>query len=95
MTVSITYSSAFGDISIKDVLSVWSTGFKTAGHGTGNTGGFNTGDGKYDGEQYATSGANNSEYAYIAGSDTDNGLHYVYNPLVSPGDNMNHGGGKN
>jgi len=90
MTVSITYSSAFGDISIKDVLSVWSTGFKTAGHGTGNTGGFNTGDGKYDGEQYATSGANNSEYAYIAGSDTDNGLHYVYNPLVSPGDNMNH-----
>ena len=90
MAISITYNSAFGDISIQDVLSVWSTGFKTAGHGTGNTGGFNTGTGQYDGEQYATHGANGSQYAYIAGSDTTDGLHYVYNPLVSPGDNMNH-----
>ena len=90
MAISITYNSAFGDISIQDVLSVWSTGFKTAGHGTGNTGGFNTGTGQYDGEQYATHGTNGSDYAFIAESNASNGLHYVYNPDIPGSSNQNH-----
>ena len=90
MTISITYNSDFGALSVNEALSVWSTGFNTAGHGAGNTGGFNTGGRAMSGEQYATHGANSSDYAFIAGSDTDNGLNYVFNPKVSPGDNMNH-----
>jgi len=90
MTISITYNSAFGAFSVQDALSAWSTGFTTAGHGTGNTGGFNTGGRAMTGEQYATHGAQGSEYAFIAASDTDKGLNYVFDPKVSPGDNMNH-----
>ncbi|WP_339476481.1 heme acquisition protein HasA [Pseudomonas sp. RL_5y_Pfl2_69] len=90
MTISINYSSFVGSDSIGDVLSDWAQGFKTAGHGLSNTGGFNSGGRAQDGEQYATHGANNSDYAFIAGSDTSNGLHYVYDPKVSAGDNMNH-----
>ena len=90
MTISINYSSFIGSDSIGDVLSDWAQGFKTAGHGLSNTGGFNSGGRAQDGEQYATHGANNSDYAFIAGSDTSNGLHYVYDPKVSAGDNMNH-----
>ena len=90
MTVSITYNSAFGAISVQDALSVWSAGFNTADHGTSNTGGFNTGGRAMMGEQYATQGASGSSYAFIAGSDTDNGLNYVFSPRVPSGDNMNH-----
>ena len=90
MTISINYSSFIGSDSIGDVLSDWAQGFKTAGHGLSNTGGFNSGVSAQDGEQYATHGANKSDYAFIAGSDTNNGLHYVYDPKVSAGDNMNH-----
>ena len=90
MTISINYSSFVGSDSISDVLSEWALGFKTAGHGLSNTGGFNSGVSAQDGEQYATHGANKSDYAFIAGSDTNNGLHYVYDPKVSAGDNMNH-----
>ena len=90
MTISINYSSFVGSDSISDVLSEWALGFKTAGHGLSNTGGFNTGPREQNGEQYATHGANDSDYAFIAGSDTSNGLHYVYNPQVPAGDNMNH-----
>ena len=90
MTISVTYNSLYGDISVKDVLSEWSTGFRTADHGAAHTGGFNTGGREMSGEQYATQGANGSTYAFVAESDTDNGLNYVFNPKLSAGDNMNH-----
>ena len=90
MAISISYNSVVGSDAIRDVLSDWSVGFKTAGHGTGNTGGFNTGGRTMTGEQYAAHGANKSDYAFIAGSDTDNGLSYVFSPRVPSGDNMNH-----
>ncbi|MGO3542139.1 MAG: heme acquisition protein HasA [Pseudomonas helleri] len=90
MTISVTYNSVYGDISVKEVLSAWSAGFKTAGHGESNTGGFNTGARSYDGEQYATHGANGSDYAFIAESNASNGLHYVYNPDLPASSNQNH-----
>ncbi|MGR2710257.1 heme-binding protein [Pseudomonas sp. IB20] len=90
MTISVNYDSAAGSTSLADYLGVWSLGFNTAGHGTGNTGGFNTGAREMNGEQYATHGANGSEYAYIAESDATNGLHYVYDRTLPAGDNMNH-----
>ena len=90
MTISVTYNSAAGAITVNDVLTEWATGFKTAGHGTGNTGGFNTGGRVMSGEQYATHGGNGSEYAFIAGSDAAKGLNYEFNPKLSAGDNMNH-----
>lgn len=90
MTISVTYNSAAGAITVSDVLTEWATGFKTAGHGAGNTGGFNTGGRAMSGEQYATHGGNSSEYAFIAGSDAAKGLNYEFNPKLSAGDNMNH-----
>ena len=90
MTISVTYNSAAGAFSVHDVLTEWSTGFRTADHGTAHTGGFNTGGRAMTGEQYATQGANGSTYAFVAESDTDNGLNYVFNPKLSAGDNMNH-----
>lgn len=90
MTISVNYDSAAGSTTIANYLSGWSLGFNTAGHGTGNTGGFNTGARNMSGEQYATHGANGSEYAYIAESDATNGLHYVYDRTLPASDNMNH-----
>ncbi len=90
MTISINYNSSVGSMSVSDVLSDWSTGFKTAGHGLSNTGGFNGGVRELSGEQYATHGTNNSDYAFIAESDTSKGLNYVFNPKLPASDNMNH-----
>ncbi|OCT21426.1 heme acquisition protein HasA [Pseudomonas putida] len=88
MTISVTYDPAFGSATVDDYLAFWSAGFVTAGHGYSNTGGFSNG--SRDGDQYATHGANGSDYAFIADSDTSNGLHYVFDPLKAPGDNLNH-----
>jgi len=88
MSLSVTYDAVFANYTVDQYLSEWATGFATAGHGTSNTGGFNTG--TYDGSEYATHGANGSDYAFIAGSDTANGLHYVFTPGVPSGSNFNH-----
>lgn len=88
MTISVSYDSGLGSLSVSDYLSSWAVGFNTAGHGTGNTGGFSNG--SLSGDQYSTHGASNSEYAFIADSNTSNGLHYVFNPSLPAGNNLNH-----
>ena len=88
MTISVNYESALGSISLSDYLTDWAVGFATAGHGTGNTGGFSNG--TFSGDQYSTHGAQGSEYAFIADSNTSNGLHYVFNPTLPASDNQNH-----
>jgi heme acquisition protein HasA len=88
MTISVSYESYLGTTSLSDYLSDWALGFATAGHGTGNTGGFSNG--TFSGDQYSTHGANGSEYAFIADSDTSNGLHYVFNPTLPASSNLNH-----
>ncbi|HCT07355.1 MULTISPECIES: heme acquisition protein HasA [unclassified Pseudomonas] len=88
MTISVSYESYLGTTSLSDYLSDWALGFATAGHGTGNTGGFSNG--TFSGDQYSTHGANNSDYAFIADSNTSNGLHYVFNPLLPASSNQNH-----
>ena len=91
MSVSIGYKAELGATKISDYLQSWETGFVTAGHGKGATGGFNTAGGMFpatQGEQYGTA-SKVSEYAMIAESETANGLNYVFKLL--PGDaNMNH-----
>lgn len=88
MSLSVTFDSVFASYTIDQYLSEWATGFVTAGHGSSNTGGFNTG--TYDGSEYATHGGNGSDYAFVAGSDTANGLHYVFTPGVPASSNFNH-----
>lgn len=89
MSISVTYDAAiFANYTVDEYLAEWATGFATAGHGTSNTGGFNNGG--FNGSQYATHGANGSDYAFIAGSDTANGLHYVFNPALPASSNQNH-----
>ncbi|MDH0647027.1 heme acquisition protein HasA [Pseudomonas sp. GD03858] len=88
MTLSVTYDAAFAGSTIDDYLAFWTAGFVTAGHGYSNTGGFSNG--TFNGDQYATHGANGSDYAFIADSNTANGLHYVFDPSKAPGDNLNH-----
>lgn len=88
MTLSVTYDAAFAGSTIDDYLAFWTTGFVTAGHGYSNTGGFSNG--TFNGDQYATHGASGSDYAFIADSNTANGLHYVFDPSKAPGDNLNH-----
>ncbi|AMK32979.1 heme acquisition protein HasA [Pseudomonas mosselii] len=88
MTLSVNYDAAFASSTVDDYLAFWSAGFVTAGHGYSNTGGFSNG--TFDGDQYATHGRNNSDYAFIADSDSANGLHYVFDPSKAPGDNLNH-----
>ncbi|MDH1631004.1 heme acquisition protein HasA [Pseudomonas mosselii] len=88
MTLSVTYDADFAGSTIDDYLAFWSAGFVTAGHGYSNTGGFSNG--TFNGDQYATHGASGSDYAFIADSNTANGLHYVFDPSKAPGDNLNH-----
>lgn len=88
MTLSVTYDAAFSSSSIDDYLAFWTAGFATAGHGESNTGGFSNG--SLSGDQYATHGALNSDYAFIADSNTSNGLHYVFDRGLPAGDNLNH-----
>lgn len=88
MTISVSYESYLGTTSLSDYLTDWAIGFATAGHGTGNTGGFSNG--TFSGDQYSTHGANNSDYAFIADSNTSNGLHYVFNPALPASSNLNH-----
>jgi len=88
MSLTVTYDLSLADVKIDTYLSDWAAGFFTAGHGYSNTGGFNTG--SFDGSQYATHGASGSDYAFIAGSDTTNGLHYVFNPALPASSNANH-----
>ena len=88
MSVSVTYDPIFGSSTIDDYLAFWTTGFATAGHGDSNTGGFSNG--TFSGDQYATHGANNSDYAFIADSDVSNGLNYVFDFTLPSGDNQNH-----
>ncbi|QXH46253.1 heme acquisition protein HasA [Pseudomonas xanthosomatis] len=87
MTLSVTYSATFANATVDSYLAFWSNGFKTADHGEGNTGGFSNG--TFDGDQYATRGASSS-YAFIADSDTSNGLHYVFNPTLPASSTQNH-----
>lgn len=87
MTLSVTYSATFANVTVDSYLNFWSTGFKTADHGAGNTGGFSNG--TFSGDQYATSGSNSS-YAFIADSDTSNGLNYVFNPVLPASSTQNH-----
>lgn len=75
-------------IFLLSVLSEWVC-FHTADHGATHTGGFNTGGRAMTGEQYATQGANGSSYAFVAESDTDNGLNCNAS-FKRTGDNMNH-----
>lgn len=88
MTISVSYDSGLGSITVNEYLSAWALGFATAGHGSSNTGGFSNG--SLSGDQYATHGANSSDYAFIADSDTSNGLHYVFNPTLPASSNQNH-----
>lgn len=88
MSLSVTYSASFANVTVDQYLSLWSTGFKTADHNASNTGGFDNGG--TDGTQYAIRGTNGSNYAVIAESDTTNGLHYVYDQDLAPTDNLNH-----
>ncbi|MGO4801237.1 heme acquisition protein HasA [Pseudomonas sp. W22_MBD1_FP4] len=88
MTISVSYDSILSDVTVSEYLSAWALGFNTAGHGSSNTGGFSNG--SLAGDQYATHGANSSDYAFIADSDTSNGLHYVFNPLLPASSNQNH-----
>ncbi|WP_447044642.1 heme acquisition protein HasA [Vreelandella sp. H-I2] len=75
MSFNITYDAQYDSWSLADYLDEWSFNFQNSDHGESNTGGFNTGSGQLSGEEYAISGANNS-YAFIAGSDTADGLQY-------------------
>ena len=88
MSLSVSYDAAYASYTVDDYLATWAAGFATAGHGYSNTGGFNKGG--FNGEQYATHGANGSDYAFVASSDTTNGLHYVFNPGQPASSNMNH-----
>ncbi|MDD1014479.1 heme acquisition protein HasA [Pseudomonas rubra] len=88
MTLSVTYDAAFSSSSIDDYLAFWTAGFATAGHGESNTGGFSNG--RLSGDQYATHGGQGSDYAFIADSNTSNGLHYVFDRGLPAGDNLNH-----
>ena len=88
MTISVSYEAALGAYSVSDYLTDWALGFNTAGHGSSNTGGFSNG--SLSGDQYSTHGANNSDYAFIADSNTSNGLHYVFNPALPASHNENH-----
>jgi len=88
MTISVSYEAALGAYSVSDYLTDWALGFNTAGHGSSNTGGFSNG--SLSGDQYSTHGANNSDYALIADSNTSNGLHYVFNPALPASHNENH-----
>lgn len=88
MSISVTYDAVFANYTVDEYLSEWATGFVTAGHGKSNTGGFNNGG--MNGSEYATHGGNGSDYAFVAGSDTANGLHYVYNMSLPASSNLNH-----
>lgn len=88
MSLSVSYDAVFANYTVDQYLSEWATGFVTAGHGNSNTGGFNNGG--FNGSEYATHGASGSDYAFIAGSDTANGLHYVFNQGQPANSNLNH-----
>lgn len=88
MSLSVTYAASFANVTVDQYLSVWATGFKTADHNASNTGGFN--EGGTDGSQYAIRGTNGSNYAVIAQSDTQTGLHYVWDSALPAGNNLNH-----
>lgn len=90
MTISVNYAASQGSTTIAQYLVDWTAGFQTAGHGYSNTGGFSSGGRNMNGDQYATHGGNGSDYAFIADSNTTNGLHYVFTPGVPASSNMNH-----
>lgn len=85
MTVSVTYEPYLSGVSIDQYLSAWRTGFGTTDSYSG--GGFN--DGASSGSQFATRGGNGTNYALIAGSDSQNGLHYYREPLLPEDSNAN------
>ncbi|MFK3774051.1 MULTISPECIES: heme acquisition protein HasA [Pseudomonas] len=87
MTLSVNYAATFANVSVDSYLAFWSTSFKTADHGSSNTGGFSNG--TFSGDQYAISGSGSS-YAFIADSDTSNGLNYVFNPALPASSTQNH-----
>lgn len=91
MSVSVSYKTELGSVKISDYLQTWETGFVTAGHGAGATGGFNTAGilPPTTGEQYATP-SKVSNYAMIAESETSGGLNYVFKLLGGSSSNMNH-----
>jgi len=91
MSVSVSYKAELGATKISDYLQTWETGFVTAGHGAGATGGFNTAGmlPSFTGEQYATP-SKVSDYAVIAESDTASGLNYVFKLFGVSDPNLNH-----
>ncbi|KAF1052067.1 MAG: Hemophore HasA [Stenotrophomonas maltophilia] len=101
MTISITYSTTYSDVSVADYLADWSAYFGDVNHRAGgvvdgnNTGGFNPG--PFDGTQYAL-GSTNSNAAFIAGGDLHYTLftppvHTLYGDLDSVSLGTNLGGG--
>ncbi|WP_253445237.1 heme acquisition protein HasA [Halomonas sp. Y3] len=83
MSFNITYDAQFADWSLADYLAEWSFDFQNSDHGDSNTGGFNSGG--LSGEEYAITGSGN-DFAFIAGSDTTNGLQYDLGAHVLSGD---------
>ncbi|WP_249977000.1 heme acquisition protein HasA [Vreelandella olivaria] len=83
MSFNITYDAQYADWTLADYLENWSYEFQNSNHGDSNTGGFNTGG--LSGEEYAITGSGNS-YAFIAGSDTTDGLEYDIGAHVLAGD---------
>lgn len=91
MSISVGFKAELGTTKISDYLQTWESGFATAGHGAGATGGFNTAGilPSFKGEQYATP-SKVSDYAMIAESDSANGLNYVFKLLPGTPSNLNH-----
>lgn len=83
MSFDINYDAQYESWTLEDYLDSWSFNFNNSNHGSSNTGGFNSGG--LSGEEYAISGASNS-YAFIAGSDTTDGLVYDINSHVLSGE---------
>ena len=57
MTISVSYDSGLGSLSVSDYLSAWAVGFNTAGHGASNTGGFSNGTLSGDKRVFGAAGA--------------------------------------
>ncbi|MDE1168254.1 MAG: heme acquisition protein HasA [Pseudomonas sp.] len=90
MTISVNYPADQGATSIQSYLNSWGSGFSTAGHGKANTGSFNKSNGlNPEGEQYGTK-AKEGNYAFVAESNTDTGLHYQFKIFEPSTSNQNH-----
>lgn len=87
MSLSITFEPELGSYTVNEYLSEWSGYFDIGGHGYSNNGAF--GLGGYSGNQYAVEGSLGSMYAFIASSETPNGLHLEPAIFMNPEHNLN------